>query len=128
MRRGVAKSCKNGLGRDNEIYFGRRITTNFRVGLGRRNNELNGLTNCLAARDNEINFWRRITTNFMDGLGRRNNELNELTNFLGGEGLGRSTVAHFARKVRGTDMSRTCLKYIVDYAAPLPLKGAHIPG
>ena len=54
----------------------------------------------------------------MVGLGRRNNELNE---FLGGEGLGRSTVAHFARKVRGTDMSRTCLKYIVDYAAQLPL-------
>ena len=42
MRRGGAKSCKNGLGRDNEIYFGRRITTNFRVGLGRRNKELNG--------------------------------------------------------------------------------------
>ncbi len=65
-----------------------------------------------------------MTTNFMGGLRRRNNELNELnelTNFLGGEGLGRSTVAHFARKVRGTDMSRTCLKYIVGYAAPLPL-------
>ena len=63
-------------------------------------------------------IWRRITTNFRVGLGRWNNELN---GFLGGEGLGRSTVAHFARKVRGTDMSRTCLKYIVDYAAPLPL-------
>ena len=74
-------------------------------------------------------IWgRRMTTNFIIGLRRHNNELNELTNFLGGEGLGRSTVAHFARKVRGTDMSRTCLKYIVGYAAPLPLKGAHIPG
>ena len=69
-----------------------------------------------------------MKTNFMGGLRRRNNELNELNEFLGGEELGRSTVAHFARKVRATDMSRTCLKYIVDYAAPLPLKGAHIPG
>ena len=95
MRRGGAKSCKIGLGRDNEIYFGRFITTNFRVGLGRRNKELNEFP--WGARD-----W------------------------------GASTVAHFARKVRGTDMSRTCLKYIVDYivdyAAPPPLKGAHIPG
>lgn len=41
MRQGGAKSCKNGLGRDNEIYFGRRITTNFMVGLGRRNKEFN---------------------------------------------------------------------------------------
>ena len=41
MRRGGAKSCKNGLGRDNEKYFGRRITTNFMVRLGRRNKELN---------------------------------------------------------------------------------------
>lgn len=40
-RRGGAKSCENGLGRDNEIYFGRRITTNFMVGLGRRNKEFN---------------------------------------------------------------------------------------
>ena len=47
--------------------------------------------------------------------------IKRINEFLGGEGLGRSTVAHFARKVRETDMSRTCLKYIVDYAAPLPL-------
>ena len=93
-------------------------------GLRRRNNELNELTNFLGGEG----LGRSMTTNFIIGLGRRNNELNKLTNFLGGEGLGRSTVAHFARKVRGTDMSRTCLKYIVDYAAPLPLKGAHIPG
>ena len=62
-----------------------------------------------------------MTTKFMGGLRRRNNELNELTNFLAARDWGDSTVAHFARKVRATDMSRTCLKYIVDYAAPLPL-------
>ena len=100
------------------------MTTNFMGGLRRRNNELNELTNFLGGEG----LGRSMTTNFIIGLGRRNNELNKLTNFLGGEGLGRSTVAHFARKVRATDMSRTCLKYIVDYAAPLPLKGAHIPG
>lgn len=33
------------------MYFGRRITTNFRVGLGRRNKEFNELTNFLAAMD-----------------------------------------------------------------------------
>ena len=97
------------------------MTTNFIIGLRRHNNELNKLTNFLGGEG----LGRSMTTNFIIGLGRRNNEL---TNFLGGEGLGRSTVAHFARKVRATDMSRTCLKYIVDYAAPLPLKGAHIPG
>ena len=57
-----------------------------------------------------------MTTNFIIGLGRRNNELNKLTNFLGGEGLGRSTVAHFSRKVRGAKVA----------AIALPLKGAHI--
>ena len=61
-------------------------------------------------------IWRRITTYFMVGLGRRNKELNEFP--WGARDWGASTVAHFARKVRGTDMSRTCLKYIVDYAAP----------
>lgn len=81
MRRGVAKSCKNGLGRDNEIYFGGRITTNFRVGLGRRNNELNGFLGGEG-------LGRRMTTNFIIGLRRRNNGLNELTNFLGGEERG----------------------------------------
>ena len=40
------------------------------------------------------------TTNFCFGLRRRNNEL---TNFLR-QKTGRSTVAHFARKVRGADI------------------------
>ena len=54
------------------------MTTNFMIGIGRRNNELNELTNFLAARD----WGASTTTNFIIGLGRRNNELNELTNFL----------------------------------------------
>ena len=45
----------------------------------------------------------RVTTNIFC-LRRRNNEFNELTNFLWGAWLGRSTVAHFARKVRGTNI------------------------
>ena len=75
------------------------MTTNFIIGLERRNNELNKLTNFLGGEG----LGRSMTTNFIIGLGRRNNELNELTNFLGDEGLGRSTVAHFARKVRATN-------------------------
>ena len=75
MRRGGAKSCKKGLGRDNEIYFGRRITTNYIDGLRRRNNELNGFLGGEG-------LGRSTTTNFIIGLRRRNNELNELTNFL----------------------------------------------
>ena len=77
MRREDAKSCKNGLGRDKKIHLaphynvfygwsrtagqrikrifgrrgkGRRMTTNFIIGLRRRNNELNELTNFLATR------------------------------------------------------------------------------
>ena len=54
------------------------------VGLGRRNKELNGLTNFLGGEEK----GRGMTTNFIIGLRRRNNELNELTNFLGGEERG----------------------------------------
>ena len=60
-----------------------------------------------------------MTTNFMGGLRRRNNELNELTNFLGGEELGRSTVAHFARKVSYSAIAAT-------FAASA-LKGQQVP-
>ena len=51
------------------------------VGLGRRNNELNGFLGGEG-------LGRSTTTNFIIGLRRRNNELNELTNFLGGEERG----------------------------------------
>ena len=51
----------------------------------------------------------RHTTKYNNGLRRRNNELNELTNFFGRRDWGASTVAHFARKVRGTDMWRKTL-------------------
>ena len=54
------------------------MTTNFIIGLGRRNNELNKLTNFLGGEG----LGRSMTTNFMGGLRRRNNELNKLTNFL----------------------------------------------
>ena len=54
------------------------MTTNFMVGLRRRNNELNELTNFLGGEG----LGRSMTTNFIIGLERRNNELNELTNFL----------------------------------------------
>ena len=54
------------------------MTTNFIIGLGRRNNELNELTNFLGGEG----LGRSTTTIFIIGLRRRNNELNELTNFL----------------------------------------------
>ena len=54
------------------------MTTNFIIGLGRRNNELNELTNFLGGEG----LGRSMTTNFIIGLRRRNSELNELTNFL----------------------------------------------
>ena len=54
------------------------MTTNFIIGLRRRNNELNKLTNFLGGEE----LGRSTTTNFIIGLGRRNNKLNELTNFL----------------------------------------------
>ena len=64
--------------------LGRRMTTNFIIGLRRHNNELNELTNFLGGEG----LGRSMTTNFIIGLGRRNNELNKLTNFLGGEVAG----------------------------------------
>ena len=51
------------------------MTTNFIIGLGRRNNELNEFLGGEG-------LGRRMTTNFIIGLRRHNNELNELTNFL----------------------------------------------
>ena len=56
--------------------WGAKDTTKFMIGLRRRNNELNELTNFLGGEG----LGRRMTTNFIIGLGRRNNELNKLTN------------------------------------------------
>ena len=59
------------------------------MGLGRRNNEFNELTNCVDALgrqgNNEIYLASLLKRNIF-GLGRRNNEFNELTNF--GDALG----------------------------------------
>ena len=69
--------------------------------------ELTALSGRSRRRFELIEFLQRgcgLRRSSLVGLRRRNNELNELTNFLGGEGLGRSTVAHFARKVRGTNI------------------------
>ena len=82
MRRGVAKSCKGrSVSTGQRNVFGRFITTNFMVRLGRRNNEL---TNFLGARgtgakdDNEFYNWPRTAE-------QRIKRINE---FLGRRGTG----------------------------------------
>ena len=92
------------------------MTTNFMVGLRRRNNELNELTNFLGGEG----LGRRMTTNFIFGLGRRNNELNELTNFLGGEGLGRQHCSSLCSQSEGDG-------YVAKNVRGSALKGQQVP-